>query len=71
MEPIQKRDFKNQLYEQFARIGKALASGRRIELLELLAQGERSVEALATHTDLSIANASQHLQVLRAAGLIE
>ena len=67
----QKRDFKNQLYEQFARIGKALASGRRIELLELLAQGERSVEALASQTDLSIANASQHLQVLRAAGLIE
>jgi rhodanese-related sulfurtransferase/biotin operon repressor len=63
------RRFKTELFDQFARIGKALASGRRLELLEHLAQGSRSVEALAKVTGLSVANASQHLQVLRAAGL--
>ena len=71
MKTTVKRSFKNQLFEHFARIGKALANGHRLEILELLAQGERSVEALALETDLSIANASQHLQVLKACGLIE
>src|SRR2546421_3817617 len=71
MDQQKKRDFKNHLYEQFARIGKALSSAHRLELLELLAQGERSVEALAQQTALSMANASQHLQVLRAAQLVE
>jgi len=66
-----KRDFKNQLYEQFARIGKALSSAHRLELLEVLAQGEHSVEELAKETGMSVANASQHLQVLRAAQLVE
>ncbi len=66
-----KRAFKNQLYEHFARIGKALSSGHRLELLEVLAQGEHSVEALAHETEMSVANASQHLQVLRAAQLVE
>jgi rhodanese-related sulfurtransferase/DNA-binding transcriptional ArsR family regulator len=66
-----KRAFKNQLYEQFARIGKALSSAHRLELLEVLAQGERSVEELAKETGMSVANASQHLQVLRAAQLVE
>ena len=66
-----KRAFKNQLYEQFARIGKALSSAHRLELLEVLAQGEHSVEALARETEMSIANASQHLQVLRAAQLVD
>ena len=66
-----KRAFKNQLYEQFARIGKALSSAHRLELLEVLAQGEYSVEAVALETEMSIANASQHLQVLRAARLVE
>ena len=66
-----KREFKNQLYTHFARLGKALANNHRLELLELLAQGERSVEHLARETDLSIANASQHLQVLHTAGLLE
>lgn len=65
-----KRHFKDQLYEQFARIGKALANPHRLELLELLAQGERTVEGLAQETALPIANASQHLQVLRAAQLV-
>lgn len=66
-----KRTFKNQLYEQFARIGKALSSPHRLELLDVLAQCERTVEALAQETGMSIANASQHLQVLRAAHLVE
>jgi rhodanese-related sulfurtransferase/DNA-binding transcriptional ArsR family regulator len=66
-----RRAFKDALYGQFARIGKALASPYRLELLELLAQGERSVDALATEIGSSVANASQHLQVLRDAGLIE
>ena len=71
MDQQKKRAFKNQLYEQFARIGKALSSPHRLELLEVLAQGERSVEALAQETGMSVANASQHLQVLRAAQLVE
>src|SRR5205814_7613952 len=65
------RLFKNRLYGQFARIGKALASPHRLELLELLAQGERSVESLANEIGLSLANASQHLQALREGGLVE
>src|SRR5260370_36935320 len=71
MDKQQKRAFKNQLYEQFAGIGKALSSPHRLELLEVLAQGEHSVEALAQETGVSVANASQHLQVLRAAQLVE
>ena len=71
MDKQDKRAFKNQLYEQFARIGKALSSAHRLELLEVVAQGEYSVEALARETEMSIANASQHLQVLRAAQLVE
>lgn len=66
-----KRTFKNLLYEQFARIGKALANPHRLELLDVLAQGEYSVEVLAEETGMSVANASQHLQVLRAAHLVE
>src|SRR5258707_5028033 len=71
MQTDEKRAFKNQLYEQFARLGKALSSPHRLELLEVLAQGERSVEALAQETGMSVANASQHLQVLRGAQLVE
>ena len=67
----EKRRFKDELFEQFARIGKALSSGRRLELLELLAQGERSVEDLAVETSQSVANTSQHLQVLRQAQLVD
>jgi rhodanese-related sulfurtransferase len=65
------RTFKDQLYGQFARIGKALASPKRLELLDLLAQGERTVESLAREASLSVANCSQHLQVLREARLVE
>ena len=65
------RDFKNRLYAQFARVGKALASPHRLELLELLAQGERTVDSLAGEIGASIANVSQHLQALRQAALVE
>jgi rhodanese-related sulfurtransferase len=65
------RDFKDQLYAQFARIGKALASPQRLELLDLLAQGERTVEDLAQEAALTVANASQHLRVLRGARLVD
>src|SRR5687767_13893630 len=65
------RTFKNRLYGQFARIGKALSSPHRLEMLELLAQGERTVDSLAAEIDLSLANASQHLQALRKAALVE
>ena len=65
------REFKDRLYDQFARIGKALASPHRLELLELLAQGERTVDSLANEIGLSLANASQHLQALRQASLVD
>jgi DNA-binding transcriptional ArsR family regulator len=65
------RTFKDRLYGQFARIGKALASPHRLEILELLAQGERTVESLAGEIGISLANASQHLQGLREAGLVD
>jgi rhodanese-related sulfurtransferase/DNA-binding transcriptional ArsR family regulator len=65
------RAFKDRLYGQLARIGKAVANPHRLELLELLAQSERTVEALASESAMSIANASQHLQSLREAGLVE
>jgi rhodanese-related sulfurtransferase len=65
------RHFKNTIYEQFSRIGKAVSSPKRLELIDLLCQGERTVEALAKETGLTVANASQHLQVLRAARLVE
>jgi len=66
-----KRQFKDGLYEQFARIGKALSNPHRLELVELLAQSERTVEDLAAEANLPIANTSQHLQVLRAAQLVD
>jgi len=65
------RRFKDEIFEQFARLGKAVASPKRIELLEVLSQGERHVEALAGAASISVANASQHLQILRAARLVE
>jgi rhodanese-related sulfurtransferase len=65
------REFKNQLHEQFARIGKAFSSPRRLEILDLLAQGEKPVEAIAEQTALSIKNASAHLRELRSARLVE
>ncbi len=64
------RAAKNELHDAFAQVGKALANGHRIELLDLLAQGERAVEVLASRADISVALASAHLQVLRRAGLV-
>ena len=66
-----KRDFKEASYGQLARIGKALSSPKRLELLDLLCQAERTVEALAAETGMSVANTSQHLQELQAARLVE
>jgi rhodanese-related sulfurtransferase len=71
MAPPAHRRFKDRLYGQYARIGKALGNPHRLEILELLAQSERTVESLAGELGLSMANTSQHLQVLRAAGLAE
>lgn len=64
------RPFKDAIYKQFARIGKSLSSERRLELLNLLSQGSKSVEKLAQQADMSIANVSQHLQVLSEARLV-
>lgn len=63
-------DFKKQLFEQFARVGKVLGSAHRLELLEMLAQRECTVEDLAGLTKLPVANVSQHLQQLRRASLV-
>jgi len=63
--------FKHAIYEQLARIGKALASPRRLELLDLLAQGPHTVEHLSRKTGQSVANTSQHLQLLRRARLVD
>jgi rhodanese-related sulfurtransferase/DNA-binding transcriptional ArsR family regulator len=71
MKTDEKRLFKTLLYEQFARVGKALANPHRLELLDVLAQGERTVEGLAQETGMPLANASQHLQILRTARLVE
>ena len=64
------RQFKNGVYEQLSRVSKALSAPKRLELLDLLGQGPRTVEALAGQAAISVANASQHLQVLRATRLV-
>ena len=61
---------KTALFDEFARLAQALANGRRLEIIDVLANGERTVERLASETKLSVANTSQHLQVLREAGLV-
>lgn len=63
-------EMKSALYEQLARVGQALGSAGRLQILEFVAQGERSVDALAGMTGLSVANTSKHLQALRQAGLV-
>lgn len=70
MNTRQHRTFKDDVLHQLARVPKALSSPRRLELVDLLAQAERSVEDLAELTGMSVANTSQHLQVLRAALLV-
>jgi rhodanese-related sulfurtransferase len=71
MNSLTHREFKDRLFEQFARIGKALASPKRLEILDLLAQGERAVEEIARETAMPVASASQHLQVLKGARMVE
>jgi rhodanese-related sulfurtransferase len=68
---MNKREFKDKVYNELAKITRAMANAHRLEIIELLAQGDYSVEQLSLQTDLSIANASQHLQVLKAAQLVE
>jgi len=65
------REFKDTLYAQFARVGHALASPKRIELLDLLSQGEKPVERLAEYAHAPVKNTSAHLRVLRQARLVE
>ena len=65
------RDFKDPLYAEFARIGHAVSTPKRIELLDLLAQGEKTVEALAEQSATPVKNTSAHLRVLRQARLVE
>ncbi len=68
---MNKREFKDKVYRELAKITKSMANAHRLEIIELLAQGEFSVEQIADQTNLSIANASQHLQVLKVAELVE
>ena len=65
------RIFKDDLYEQLARVGKGLANGHRLELIDLICQGERTVDELAREARLSTASASQHLQILHQAHLVK
>jgi rhodanese-related sulfurtransferase len=68
---MNKREFKDKVYSELAKVSKALANHHRLEIIELLAQGDYSVEQISIHTDLSVANASQHLQVLKTAQLVD
>jgi ArsR family transcriptional regulator len=65
------RMFKDSTYTQLARIGKAISSPRRLEILDILAQGSKTVETIARETDMSVANTSQHLQTLLESRLVE
>ena len=65
------RQFKDAIYEQFARIGKAVSSPKRLELIDLICQSEKTVETLSKETGLTMANTSQHLQTLKTARLIK
>lgn len=65
------REFKSTLYKQLAKVTKALSNPHRIEILDLLAQGSFSVEYIAEHANISVANTSQHLQVLKKSGLVD
>lgn len=67
----QSRAFKDNTYAQLAKIGKAISSPKRLEILDILAQGSKTVEAISRETDMSVANTSQHLQILLEARLVE
>ncbi len=64
------RAIKTELFDQFSRVAQALASGRRVEIVDVLANGERSVEELSRQVTMSVANTSRHLQILKEAGLV-
>ena len=68
---MNKREFKDKVYDELARLTKALANPHRLEIIELLAQGDYPVEQISAQTGLPIANASQHLQVLKTARLVD
>src|SRR3954452_3638174 len=71
MDAATHREFKDRLFGQFARVGKALASPKRLEIVDLLAQGERTFEEIARKTDMSVASASQHLRARKGARMVE
>jgi rhodanese-related sulfurtransferase/DNA-binding transcriptional ArsR family regulator len=64
------RDFKSAIFEQLARVGTVFDSPKRVEIIDLLAQADRSVESIATATAMTVANTSRHLQILRQAGMV-
>lgn len=68
---MEKREFKDKVFSELARISGALSNPRRLEIIDLLSQGEKTVEKIAQHTGMSVANASQHLQVLKNGSLVE
>jgi rhodanese-related sulfurtransferase/DNA-binding transcriptional ArsR family regulator len=68
---MEKREFKDKVFGELSRISSAMANPKRLEIIDLLAQGERTVEKIALETSMSTANASQHLQVLKNANLVE
>ena len=68
--PIEKKEFKEKVYSELAGLTKALANPYRLQIIDLLAQSSRTVEEIATQLDVSIANASQHLQTLKGAQLV-
>lgn len=71
LQNMDKRTFKDKAFAELARITNALSNPRRLEIIDLLAQGDKSVETIAQETSMSIANTSQHLQILKAALLVE
>jgi len=67
---MRSREFKDAIFEQFARVAAAFSSPKRVEIIDLLAQSERSVESLAEAANMTVGNTSRHLQILRSAGLV-
>ena len=68
---MEKREFKNKVYTILAQLVKAMANPHRLEILDLLGQSNRTVEEISKETEMSVANASQHLQILKASKLVE